>query len=285
MIREKADALKRWIPGWLKVWLRRRQAPVFYQSQNQNIYHCTVQKSASQWLRAILSDPRVYRACGLSPYRYQDHLPGQHDPRKLTQRRFEKAFPATTIATTIYIDYDGFASIPKPPCYKAFFVMRDPRDVLISWYFSSKFSHPLMGDLGRVRRDLQRLSEQDGLLYCIEHLDDFGLFAAQRSWADAAGKDVNVLLVRYEDLIAEQSLATFEQLLRHCDIRAPGAELEAILRTYRFEELSGRQAGDEDRFAHYRKGVAGDWRNHFNRTIEARFEKAAGDLISLWNYE
>src|SRR5207237_8776113 len=131
-----------------------------------------------QWVRAILSDPRVYRCCGLSPCRYQDDLPGKYDPRKLTQRRFDRAFPAATIATTIYSDFDGFASIPKPARYKAFFVMRDPRDVLISWYFSSKFSHPLMGDLGRVRADLHRLSEADGLLYCIDYLDEFGLFAA-----------------------------------------------------------------------------------------------------------
>ena len=179
MIHQKIDKVKRWMPAWIKSWFRRP----LYRSQNQNIYHCTVQKSASQWLRAILSDPRVYRSCGLTSYRYQDDLPGKHDPRKLTQRRFEKPFPEATIVTTIYIDYEGFASIPKPARYKAFFVMRDPRDVLISWYFSSKFSHPLLGDLGRIRQDLNRLSEPDGLLYSIDYLDDFGLFAAQRSWA------------------------------------------------------------------------------------------------------
>ncbi|MSQ93999.1 MAG: sulfotransferase [Gemmataceae bacterium] len=285
MIRTKGETLKRWIPAWLKHWLRRPEAPILYRSQNQNIYHCTVQKCASQWVRAILSDPRIYRSCGLSPYRYQDHLPGQHDPRKLTERRFEQALPEATIVTTIYIDYEGFASIPKPASYKAFFVMRDPRDVLISWYYSSKISHPLQGELGRIRQNLNRLSEQDGILYCIDYLDEFGLFAAQRSWVGAASEDANVLLVRYEDLIAEEAMATFEQLLRHCDIRVPGAGLAAILRAYRFEELSGRQRGEEDRSAHYRKGVAGDWRNHFTPAIAARFEKVAGDLLSLWNYE
>jgi hypothetical protein len=268
------------MPSWLKAWLRRPT----YRSQSDNVYHCTVQKSASQWVRAILSDPRVYRWSGLTPYRYQDYLPGQHDPRKLTQRRFEEPFPARTIATTIYIDYAGFASIPKPRCWKAFFVMRDPRDVLVSWYFSSKFSHPLLGDLGRVRCDLNRLSESDGLLYSLEYLDEFGLFAAQRSWAPAAGKDADVLLIRYEDLIGQASAATFARLLTHCDIRVPAAELQALLQAYRFEELSGRPPGQEDRSAHYRKGVPGDWRNHFDPTIAARFEKVAGDLISLWNY-
>jgi hypothetical protein len=281
VIGARIHPLKRCLPAWLKAWLRRPA----YRSQSENVYHCTVQKCASQWVRAILSDPCIHRWSGLTPYRYQDHLPGQHDPRKLTERRFERVFPARTIATTIYIDYDGLASIPKPPCWKAFFVMRDPRDVLVSWYFSSRFSHPLLGDLGRVRSDLNRLSEPDGLFYCLDYLVEFGLFAAQRSWIGAPAKDANILLVRYEDLVGPASVAMFARLLAHCDIRVPADELAALLQTYRFEELSGRPRGHEDRSAHYRKGVPGDWRNHFNPAIAARFEKVAGDLISLWNYE
>ena len=284
MITKKSGALIRWVPAWLKYWLRRREAQVLYRSQNQNIYHCTVQKCASQWVRATLSDPRVFRFCGLRPYRYQDDLPGNHDPRKLTERRFGKAFPSRSIGTTIYTDYAGFASIPKPASYKAFFVMRDPRDVLVSWYFSSKFSHPLMGELSRIRQDLHRHTEADGLLYSLEYLDEFGLFAAQRSWANATTMDANVRLIRYEDLIAEKSLATFEQLLGHCDIRLPSNELESLLRSYRFEQLSGRARGQEDHTAHFRKGVAGDWKNHFNDKIEARFDNVAGDVLSRWNY-
>ncbi len=146
MILKNAGAIKRWVPGWLKGWLRRGE-PVLHRSVNQNVYHCTVQKCASQWMRALFSDPRVYRASGLRPYRYQDDLPGQFDPRTLTERRFDEPFPVNSIATTIYIDYEGFSRIPKPRTYKAFFIMRDPRDVLISWYFSSKHSHPLQGNL------------------------------------------------------------------------------------------------------------------------------------------
>lgn len=277
-------AWKRWVPSWAKRLLRRGGARVQHRSINQNVYHCTVQKSASQWLRVILSDPRIHRTSGLSPYRYQEHLPGKHDPRRLTERRFAAPFPGATIVTPMYLDYEGFASIPKPARYKAFFVMRDPRDVLVSWYFSSKFSHPLIGDLERVRRDLHRLSEPDGMLYTIDYLDEFGLFAAQRSWANADARDENVLLLRYEDLISATGPDVFARLFRHCDIQLSEADLESLLDSYRFESLSGRPRGQEDRSAHFRKGVAGDWRNHFTDQIDARFHRIAGDLISLWHY-
>lgn len=269
---------------WLKkLWLRREK--VAYPSLSENIYHCTVQRTASQWLREILSDRRVYRYCGLFTYQYEDGFAGRHDPRALIERRFNKPFPIGTIASPLYSDYEGFCSIPKPSSYKAFFVARDPRDVLVSWYFAAKVSHPPVGDLERIRRDLNRLSETDGLLYSLDYLQQIGLFAAKRSWMGADARDENVLLVRYEDLIGADSVAHFEKLFRHCDIRVPNEDLPEILQSYGFEQLSGRRPGQEDQAAHLRKGVPGDWRNYFNTKISARFEFMVGNLLECWNYQ
>ncbi|BBZ39212.1 sulfotransferase domain-containing protein [Mycobacterium conspicuum] len=275
--------LRLWTETWLKKTQLRRVA-VVYQSLNENVFHCTVQKTASQWVRGILSDPRIYRYCGLYTHRYEDGLPGRNDERTLIERRFDKPFPVGAIASPLYCDYEGFCSIPKPLHHKAFFVTRDPRDVLISWYFSAKISHPLIGDLGRVRQDLNRLSEEDGLLYSLEYLNEVGLFPAQRSWADADAKDETVLMLRYEDLIGSESEAHFKRLFQHCDVRVPDEELRGVLQCHGFEQTSGRRPGQEDQSAHLRKGVAGDWQNHFNSKISARFEDIAGDLLGVWNY-
>ena len=269
----------------LRSWYRKSRLFVHHKSENENVFHCTVHKSASQWIRSILSDERVYRYSGLSSYQYTQEMPGGFDPRKVTERSFDKPFPRRTFITPLYIDYDGFGKIPKPHKYKAFFLMRDPRDLLISWYFSVKYSHALIGNMGRLREELQRLEIEDGLLYVIDFLEDYGTFKAQRSWAGSSMTDPAVLLVKYESLISPDKASYFRELLNHCDIRVPEHLLQELLDAYSFERLSGRKRGEEDQHAHYRKGVQDDWKNYFSDRIQHRFLEASGDLLAVWKYE
>lgn len=265
-------------------WYRQSRFFVRRQSENENVFHCTVQKSASQWILAIVSDERVYRYSGLVSYQYTQELPGGFDPRKTTELTFDKPFPPRTLVTPLYIGYESFKTIPKPRKYKAFFVMRDPRDLLISWYFSAKYSHPLVGPLETIRQELHSLDLQDGLLYAIDYLECDGLFKAQHSWAGSPAEDPNVMLVKYEDLIGPDNAVVFRQVLKHCDIRIPDNQLKALLVYYSFENLSGRKPGQEDQKAHYRKGIQGDWKNYFNDKIQNRFIEATGDLLAVWGY-
>jgi hypothetical protein len=53
----------------------------------------------------------------------------------------------------------------------------------------------------------------------------------------------------------------------------------------RFEaKTKGRRAGTEDTASHYRKGVAGDWVNHFTPEVAAAFEERFGDLPQKLGY-
>jgi hypothetical protein len=275
MFYAEQDAMLRKVLSWVG------QSPgeVHYQSTCRNIYHCTVQKSASQWIRAILADPRTFQYCGLTTHSAGERFQGRY----LQRRESGAVFSSGTIITPLYVHHDEFVRIPKPAPYRAFFVMRDPRDVVTSWYFSLKHSHPATAEVEPVRRELNRLSEADGFLYAIDFLRDYGLFAAQRSWAGAA--DNNVMLVRFEDLISHDQVNVMQRLLTHCDIAMPPEVLTEVLKSHSFETRSGRKRGEEDPTAHYRKGVVGDWRNHFDERIHARCMEAAGDVMKLWGYD
>jgi hypothetical protein len=253
-------------------------------SRAENVYHCCAHKTGSQWLRAIFEDTRTLRYSGLSAYNYQSEQRGGFDDRKITERQFSEPFPLRKIVTPLYLDYSSYAGIPKPAEYRTFFVMRDPRDMTVSWYFSMKLSHGLMGNLGDVKKTLDKLDEPAGLCFVIDHLRDFGAYAALASWIDAAQNDTNTLLVRFEELTGEDNIRVVRRLFDHLDIGMPDEILRHLLADYSFERLSGRKKGQEDQRSHYRKGEPGDWENHFDHTVQARFESVTGDLTTRMGY-
>ena len=272
------QTLRNLIPPKLKglyaehVYLLRR---VHNRSPYGNVYHCCVHKTGSQWLRKIFSDGQTYAYSGLRPFHYQSKLK-DGDQRDIKDRTFQEAFPKGTIVSPLYINYERFQELPKPPKYRAVFVFRDPRDVLVSWYFSTRYSHP--GKSRDPHREkLNELSLNDGMAYGIDLLRERGLFAALESWKGAEQRDPNVLFVRYEELIGPRSQAEFQRFFEHAGIRFPEAVLRELLKKYSFESQSGRQPGEEDQGSKMRKGVAGDWRNYFDDRLSQKFAEAAGE--------
>ena len=245
--------------------------PVTARSEYDNIYHCAVRKTASQWIKAIFSDPVVYRHSGLLPY----------DPRPYKWRH-PQPFPPGRVISSLFLSHKKFTTIPKPDRYRTFFVLRDPRDVVVSSYFSARSSHTPMGDVPQVRKVLQEKPMKEGLLYVISHLCEKGTFRALRSWATAPEADA-VRLVRYEDLTGERQAQEMDQLLRHCGIILPPAELTDLLSRYSFSRMRSDRPGPET-VSHYRKGKPGDWRNHFDDDVYDAFNTATGDLVTLLGY-
>jgi Sulfotransferase domain len=278
------SGLRRLVPPRLKQIVT--SSPFYFQHQSAytNIFHCCIWKTGSRWLRKVLADRRTFRRSGLQTYRYHDEVPGGADYRPLNERSFEQAFPTRTIVTPLYIDFENYRGIPKPTLSRAFFVIRDPRDVLVSWYFSIRHSHPSVGVVEGVRDVLDGKSMNDGLLYCIDALEEKGVFPALRSWSAAAAED-DVKLVRFEELVGPDSLHVFQDLFTYCDIKMTDAVLKGLLEDYSFERLSGgRKRGEENRSSNYRKGTPGDWRDFFDSSIHAKFKQATRDLVDLLGY-
>lgn len=254
---------------WLQ-WRARASQPV-RRSAFENVYFCGTIKSGSQWLTALFSDWEVYRHSGLVFYDFlHREFRGRETRRRMTERAYPRGFSPRTVTGCLCIDYPSFQTIPRPGTWRAFFVRRDPRDLVVSWYFSTRNSHILNGkDMVAAREKLRSLSKEDGLLYAIDWLEDYGLFQAIRSWDGV--EDPNVRVVRYEDLAGPESAENLRDLFRFLDIDLPEESFRRLVAAYSFETLSGgRKPGEADEQSHVRKGVAGDWRNHFTERVEER---------------
>lgn len=215
------------------------------------------------------------------------------------------------------------AYLPRIGPLRGFHIVRDPRDIVLSSYFSHLNSHPTSNwpELATHQQQLRKLDIDRGLLadmdFCVEmHTQGFPVrpFACMRDW-DYGRQDI--LEMKYEDVIVaphETLLEIFGFLgvLRPDEIgmRTLAAHLLRILRARSFlgrrrtpvslpswnvlstvydnrfaKKAGGRTRGQEDENSHYRKGVAGDWKNHFKPYHKAHFKGLFGDLPVRLGYE
>jgi len=249
-----------------------------------NIFHCCVQKTGSQWIKAILADKIIHKLTKLDIHTYQTSMPGGFDPRNLSERTFDTPFPLNTIISPLYINYENYRNIPRSDNHRTIFIMRDPRDIVISWYYSVKYSHALMGQIAEFRDRLNQLDLSEGMQFSIEYLDAFGVFEALRSWRQSVS-DPKVLVVKYEDLIGRSGKDSFDRIFNHCQINLADKDLENLTTEYSFRSMSKREPGHEDRKSHMRKGISGDWKNNFPEDLKIFFKEKTGNLLEIIDYE
>jgi hypothetical protein len=258
-------------------WINYDRIGVLKYSPYQNIYYCCTQRTGSQWFKKIFRDPLIYQHTGLRVFHYGE--------LGLRQASFDGPLPERTIGTHLYIGYPTYLSIPKPERYRSFFILRDPRDVAVSWYFAARYSHGALDPIPRLRKDLKNLGLQDGLRYSIDSLEEFGLFWAQRSWMNVEQDRERIRVFRYEDF-ANDNRKFLEDLLDYMGVALPEDAFAALYERHAFKQVSGgREAGVEDQHDHYRKGVSGDWQNYFDDSLRIYFRKVTGDLLDVLGYQ
>lgn len=278
-------------------------------------------KCASQYIKAIFLNATAL--LGMTPSRvdnFSAELPlGYHTREPFIASLQEHRERLLTDPAVVWCltngDNEAVALLEQRGAYRGFHVIRDPRDVLVSAYFSHCYSHPIRAEgswIAEFRRQLSVAPDIEcGLLLELEFLSN--VFAALATWNYA---NPHVCEARYETLIADP-VREFARIFRTLEIRTPQlglTTLVAIARDRRhtrhhggsmplrttlpmpllrriiaanaFErQAAGRQVGEEDVHHHYRKGVAGDWRNYFTPRVTTAFQERYGDLLIQLGYE
>jgi hypothetical protein len=91
--------------------------------------------------------------------------------------------------------------------------------------------------------------------------------------------------VKYEDVIANPA-PELARIYRWLGVNADPALIDRIIHDNRFERITnGRPRGQEDPLAEWRKGIVGDWKNHFTDENKHDFKSIAGALLIERGYE
>ena len=171
-------------------------------------------------------------------------------------------------------------------------VWRDGRDVLISQYYhwlfkNDKGNSPLVE---RSRSDLGFVDYNDiqnNLVPFMQYVYETKKHP-RFTWADFVERwyDRNdVVHVRYEgmrsDPVDELQRIAFQLGKKELSVE----EADKIVERHSFARLSGRKTGEENKASFMRKGIVGDWKNHFSQEAKEVFNQYAGDALIKIGYE
>jgi Sulfotransferase domain len=229
------------------------------------IFHVTHWKAGSQWVRSILKHA--------APRRFVQARPGAEGP-------IGGPVMPGAIYSPVYTAAAPFrAAVPAHPSHRTFVVIRDPRDTLISWYFSLMYSHaPDEPTVQESRDELRRLSKSDGLALMIrKHLNE--VMWIQREWVESGAA-----VFRYEELRADQQNA-FQRIFEFCELDVSDPRRRRIVRRHSFIRRTWWRLGREDVRSYLRKGAVGDWRHHFDDELKRLFKSLHGETLVSTGYE
>ncbi len=203
---------------------------------------------------------------------------------------------------------------------RGFHYVRDPRDIVVSAYFSHRNSHATEAwpELIPYREKLRKVSKEEGLFMELEFRAE--QFEEMRSWKDRSSS-ARILELRMEDLTGDpfrkmcdvfeflglldtgyytprkRIAFVFSKLMRRLEAKIdlalgfrfdtlPAERLLGIVWEHEFKRISGgRKLGDEDEGSHWRKGVHGDWVNHMSAEHVRFFKERYNDLLLQYGYE
>lgn len=176
------------------------------------------------------------------------------------------------------------------------YLYRDPRDVAVSaaLYIKYALTHHALHELFLKMSDSEAIAfmlsggvvpvDSDGASDDSKYI----LYEGMKyfcDWGERWLSHPNVAKVRYEDYVTHGDLA-IRQAVENVGVSIGEDALKKVLNDMSFERMaSGRAMGVEDKRSHFRKGIIGDHKNHFNPFHRSICKKQIGEFLIKYGYE
>lgn len=237
----------------------------------KSVLFFTVHKSASTfftwYLREIAAETGHYHI-DLNGY-----FTTQGKQGKIRQNEPEFINKVFKKAGFIYGPLRNYIEVPELASYPIVLILRDPRDVLTSQYFSIKKTHPL------VTTELIKRREKANAITIDEHVlsqSDRFVNTYNEYIRKVYGKE-NVLFLKYEELITDFSYC-LAKINQHCSFGLNYTQLKKLDKSDAF------LVKKEDPNSHKRKISKGDFREKLNPETIAVLNKKFEAVLNTLNY-
>lgn len=242
---------------------------IWHDHPHRNLFIAALPKSGSTWLARMAASIPGYRQW-IPEYVTQTN----HTVRAESFRRLPVGFTVTKLHCKPTPEHLAlFNDLHRPYVV----IIRDLRDVVVSGYH---YLHNIsMHEKAKRYRSLDPSEGMEEWMH--EKLAD------RVAWIDGwrTGMDVRRgRLVQYEQLLADP-LVEFGAICEHFEVDVTPAQVERIVERHSFKRATGRTPGQADAGSFNRKGIAGDWKNHFTPALTETFKSLTGDALVRWGYE
>ena len=186
----------------------------------------------------------------------------------------------------------------SPRLKRVFYLYRDGRDVCTSMYFFClrALAHDNVAMRNYYRAKLpQAVAEnwrpEDSRKNMAKFIEVWATkpMGCRITWKNHvqqwALNRPNVINVSYEQLREDCSGALARIIPRHISGDLNQARINEVVERFSFAKMTGRKPGAQDASSFMRKGVVGDWQNHFDKDAAIAFDRHAGQLLVQLGYE
>ena len=249
-------------------------------NNHKSIIHFSVNKAATQYTKSIIS--RCAKHNGLqhvqmneyarhSDFPYLDHLSEQE------MKKYQHLFIPTGY---LYSVFGGMIDgIPSLENYYTILMVRDPRDVVTSWFYSIDYSHSPPG-----------VHKSDEFYENAKYAQEFGIdkfviknadktrVVFQRYLDLLVNKHSNYHLTRYEDMTNDFE-SWLSNLLHYC-----GLDVSSSLRQELLDEAYSIRPKNENINKHIRQAKPGDHKRKLNQDTIDYIEELFADILKGFGY-
>ncbi len=189
--------------------------------------------------------------------------------------------------TSIFLQNHSKINLSSLPSYVGSHIIRDPRDIIISGYFyhlwcPEKWCHEKKPKYNNqsYQELLNSVSQEEGIVIEMGRVKkDFNNMS---NWNYS---NPNFIEIRLEDIVNNERDIMIQVFQKY---GFSGEDLDKAISVYEkycFEKVARRKRGEENRQKHIRKGVSGDWKNHFTPKHKEIFKETYPDILIKLGYE
>jgi len=295
-IKRKLRSILVYLPPSLNSILIRLYHQIYYKTeiqlikgihQNYNdhasIIHFSFNKAATQYVRTILM--RIAIENEMDPVRFHNFAFNTEFPYldQLSEEElleYQHLFKSTGYLYTVFGGM--IEGIPNLEMYKVILITRDLRDLLVSEYFSTVYSHPLSSSSGDKHNKFiekrNRASKSSIDEYVISQCDRiYAKFLRYQTLL--VDQYDNVYISKYEDMISDFGI-WLKNLINYCELDVSEKLFQQLLK-----ENENKKPKSENIHKHLRKGQPGDYLEKLNSDTIQLINKKFDPILTKFGYK